>query len=236
MIDKKIIALMTGKGNNTLKDKNLYPILGKPIMYYPCMEAKKSYYMTDFYVSSEDENILETAYDLGYKKIIRPDYLSQKNSQHSDVIQHAISNIKNKADILVVLLANAPMVKREWIDDCISIILSDESLSSVVPVYNEQNHHPYRCKRINRNGFLEPFVDLNNKFISTNRQELEACYFLCHNFWVLNMKNINFSAGQKPWIFLGNNIKPYIIEETKDLHDESDSIVLERWIKTNLYL
>ena len=29
----KIVALLTGRGNNTLKDKNVLPVLGKPLLY-----------------------------------------------------------------------------------------------------------------------------------------------------------------------------------------------------------
>ena len=52
---KKIVALLTGRGNNTLKDKNVLPVLGKPLLYYPAMAAKTCSLITDFYVSSDDE-------------------------------------------------------------------------------------------------------------------------------------------------------------------------------------
>lgn len=29
----KVVALLTGRGNNTLKDKNVLPVLGKPLLY-----------------------------------------------------------------------------------------------------------------------------------------------------------------------------------------------------------
>lgn len=53
----KIAALLTGRGNNTLKDKNVLPVLGKPLLYYPAMAAKTCNLITDFYVSSDDEKI-----------------------------------------------------------------------------------------------------------------------------------------------------------------------------------
>ena len=31
----KTIALLTGRGNNTLPDKNVLDILGNPVLYYP---------------------------------------------------------------------------------------------------------------------------------------------------------------------------------------------------------
>ena len=54
----KIAALLTGRGNNTLKDKNVLPVLGKPLLYYPAIAAKTCNLITDFYVSSDDEKIL----------------------------------------------------------------------------------------------------------------------------------------------------------------------------------
>ena len=45
----KIAALLTGRGNNTLKDKNVLPVLGKPLLYYPAMAAKTCNLITDFY-------------------------------------------------------------------------------------------------------------------------------------------------------------------------------------------
>ena len=35
-----IVALLTGRGNNTLRDKNVLPVLGKPLLYYPAMAAR----------------------------------------------------------------------------------------------------------------------------------------------------------------------------------------------------
>lgn len=37
-------------------------------------------------------------------------------------------------------------VKSEWIEKGIKQIIEDETISSVVPVYQEQDHHPYRAK------------------------------------------------------------------------------------------
>ena len=57
----KVAALLTGRGNNTMKDKNVRLVLGKPLLYYPAMAAKSCDLITDFYVSSDDEKILNAA-------------------------------------------------------------------------------------------------------------------------------------------------------------------------------
>ena len=55
----KIIALLTGKGGSTLKDKNIVLINSIPLLGYPCKEAKKVKSIQKFYVSSENKKILD---------------------------------------------------------------------------------------------------------------------------------------------------------------------------------
>ncbi len=186
----KITALLTGKGSSTLKNKNLLDVMGHPVMYYPASEARKSVLINSFYCSSDSRRILDEAEKIGYTPILRPNYLSRANTQHVDVIKHAIKTIgiENVGDILIVLLANNVAVKREWIDECIEMLRADRSLSSVVPIYEDNDHHPLRGKVIDKNGCLRMAVEEYAADVSTNRQELNKCYFLAHNFWVINTK------------------------------------------------
>jgi len=235
----KIAALLTGKGNSALANKNILPILGKPLLSYPAEAARCCRYIDYFYVSSDSAKILKIAGKIGYQQIPRPAYLSGPRSQHIDVIKHALRVIKAKdgftPDILVVLLANSAAVKVEWLSACIKEILSNPAYSSVVPVCANADHHPFRAKRINFRGLLETFFDFKGKTISTNRQDLEPAYFLCHNFWVLNVKKSIFSkCGQHPWTFMGNKIKPFIVKDCCDVHSREDLIITENWLKKNL--
>lgn len=232
----KIAALLTGRGNNTLKDKNVLPVLGKPLLYYPAMAAKTCNLITDFYVSSDDEKILKAASDCGYKKIVRPVELAAPTSQHVDAIRHALGVMKQdgvEPDILVVLLANSGIVKTEWIEESITQLLKDEALSASVPVLLEMDNHPYRSKRLREDGCLDTWFDFRGKNISTNRQDLPMNFVLCHNFWTLNLKNSLYSSteGQQPWTFMGSNIKPIVVKESFDVHDEDDIRRTVKWLQ-----
>ena len=232
----KIAALLTGRGNNTLKDKNVLPVLGKPLLYYPAMAAKTCNLITDFYVSSDDEKILKAASDCGYKKIVRPVELAAPTSQHVDAIRHALGVMKQdgvEPDILVVLLANSGIVKTEWIEESITQLLKDEAVSASVPVLLEMDNHPYRSKRLREDGCLDTWFDFRGKNISTNRQDLPMNFVLCHNFWTLNLKNSLYSSteGQQPWTFMGSNIKPIVVKESFDVHDEDDIRRTEKWLQ-----
>lgn len=232
----KIAALLTGRGNNTLEDKNVLSVLGKPLLTYPCEAAKNSKYVNSFWVSSDSDKILNAAHEVGYRKIRRPDKLALPTSQHIDAIDHALevmSEKKLKPNILVVMLANSVTIKTEWIDECIKMILDDEETTAAVPVYQEMDHHPYRCKKLNKQGYLEPFFDFKDKFISTNRQDLEPAYFLSHNFWVLNLDTISRANGQKPWTFMGNKIKHFVVESAFDVHTVQDLRRSEEWLTNN---
>ena len=71
--------------------------------------------------------------------------------------------------------------------------------------------------------------------VSTNRQDLPVCYFLSHNFWVLNVKLLleSNAEGQQPWGFMGNNIAYYEIDHSIDIHDNIDLYIAKEWIKQN---
>mgnify|MGYP006421786109 CR=1 FL=1 len=233
----KIVALLTGRGNNTLGNKNILEVCGKPLLAYPAEAAKRSKNISEFFVSSDDEKILSVAYERGYKKIKRPPELGQADSKHIDAILHSLNVMKKEGiypTILVVLLANTVCVKPEWIDQCIQDIIDNPSISAIVPVVSDSDHHPYRAKRMGEDGFLEPFFDFADREISSNRQELGDCFFLCHNFWVLNVKESIYSGkGKPPWKFMGDSVRPFEVEHSIDVHTEEDLLRSEQWIKAN---
>ncbi|MGC6413875.1 MAG: cytidylyltransferase domain-containing protein [Bacteroidia bacterium] len=233
----KITALLTGRGNNTLKDKNILSVLNKPLLGYPCEASRKSEYIQDFYVSSECDKILTTASDYGFSPLRRPKALALPNAQHEDVINHAIEYLikKNKKpNILVVLLANSVTVKTEWIDACIAHVLKDKQITASVPVYRESDHHPFRAKKVNDQGYLEPFFDFQGRDISTNRQDLIPAFFLSHNFWVLNLDTYKKGVGYKPWTFMGDKVKFLEVGEAFDVHTMEDIERSEKWVKKEL--
>ena len=231
---KTVVALLTGRGNSTLLDKNILPVLGKPLLYYPAMAARTCNLITKFYVSSNDEKILKVAENCGYKRIVRPEEYSTPTAQHKDVILHALEVMKIDGvdpDIIVVLMANSGVVKKEWIEESITNILENESLSASAPVKMDQDHHPYRAKKLREDGSLDTWFDFNDETISTNRQDLPGCYYLCHNFWTLNVdKSIKAEMGQQPWGFMGNNVKPILVEDGFDVHVMEDIQRTEKWI------
>ena len=227
----KITALLTGKKNSSFKNKNEIKLHNEYIFNYPAKQAKKVKKIDFFYTSSDSKIILNQTRKIGFQSISRPKNLALKDSKHIDVLKHALNIFKKEnqyPDILIVLLANAPIVKAKWIKDCIEIITKNKEITSVVPVQNINDHHPERAKQI-KNNFLKNFI--NKKKISSNRQDLSKCFFLCHNFWVIRTDEIYKNNGQLPWSFMGKKVKAYEIKSSIDIHSAMDVEIAKILIK-----
>lgn len=88
------IALLTAKGNNqTIEDKNIKIIGGKPTMAWSILASLQSKYIDQIYVSTECSNIKKIAEEYGALVIDRPADLSQPFSNHGDVIIHGARHI-----------------------------------------------------------------------------------------------------------------------------------------------
>lgn len=231
----RVVALLTGRGNNTLADKNILPVLGRPLLAYPAMAAKGSGRISEYYVSSDCTKILEAAGWYGYRAIVRPAELASPTAQHRDAILHALDAMTEdgvEADAVLVMLANSPTIRTEWIDACIEMLEADPTATAVVPVCRDMDHHPFRAKTLAPDGSLVPFFDFESKELSTNRQDLPPNFFLCHNFWLLRIKDgVLGPVGLPPWSFMGTRVLPYEVDESFDIHDMHDVERAERWLK-----
>lgn len=239
MNSQKIAALVTARGNNTFKQKHLAEVLDHPLVWYPISAAKKCSLFERLYISSDDNQILDIGKNEGYRLIKRPENISRPTSRHVDAIFHALEIMRENdnyvPDILVVILGNTVYFKEQWLTESIRRLVDDPSLSSVVPVYRQNDHHPYRAKHIDKNGLLQSYFDFPDG-ISTNRQDLPENYFLCHNFWALRISNSVFGGnkGQAPWNFMGDKISPLVLDAGLDVHSKEDIGICEEWLTRNI--
>ena len=237
------VALLTARKGSKLKDKCFLKLNGKEFINYVIEESKKTSQINEFYCSSDSEEILKLAKNENFDPIIRPPELASDEASHVDVIKHFIDQYKlknKKIDLLIVLLGNAPIIFSEWLNEAINWIKKKPECTAVVPVYEYSDHSPYRSKLINGEGNL---VNMNNLIVSeklsTNRQLLPPTYFLCHNFWVLNIKSWQDCIpplGHPPWDFMGLNVKPILVPKSHDIHEIEDVYICEQvlnWYEKN---
>ncbi|PSJ41683.1 acylneuraminate cytidylyltransferase family protein [Allosphingosinicella deserti] len=228
-----IAALMIGRGGSSLKDKNILPVLGVPLLHWAAGAARRSRHITRFYVSSDCDRILETAAAAGYVPISRPPELATATAQSTDAVRHAfpIMERDGPVDILVVQHANVGTITEQQIDACIALLLAHPEATAVVPAHQQPEYHPMRAKRLRSDGSLEPFVPGD---VSANRQDLPTAFFFDHSFWVLRGRQAIFDPeGQAPWPCMGSRILPFETEGCKDVHDPADLETTAVWITAN---
>ena len=139
----KILAVIPARGGSKrLHRKNIYPLLGRPLISYAIEACKGSRYLNkqNVYVSTEDKEIASVALQYGAKVINRPEELAEDHVWTQDVLSHALecSEIEagNEFDVLVRVQANSPQVTSEKIDECIQK-LQDHNLWEVFTVDEE---------------------------------------------------------------------------------------------------
>ena len=174
---RRIAALLTGRGNNSLKDKNILDVLGHPVLYYPARAGRKSKLITDWYCSSDDPKILQAAFEEGYERILRPAELALPTAQHIDCIRHALS-IMDQADrlpdILVVLLANNVTVSSQWIDRCIQMMLEDEDyLDGIKGMIRDEQVNAEYAVSVNGQNFSDIFASMDDDYMKERAADVK---------------------------------------------------------------
>jgi len=125
----KIVCIIPARGKSKrLPGKNLYPLLGKPLLQWALEGCLESTYLdySNIYVSSEDSEILKTATNFGVNIINRPTELSADKVWTQEVLIHAsdyLQAIGINYDLMVRVQANSPQVKGNKIDECIEKLI-----------------------------------------------------------------------------------------------------------------
>jgi len=161
-----IAALLLGrKGSVGFPGKNLYPLLGRPLMLYPLLAALHARKVDKVYVSTDDEAIMEVARSHDATVIVRPPHLATKTALGEHAYVHGYQVIRDELakegrtiDLLVLLFCNAATILAETIDEGITVLQENDAYDSAVTVSCYNMWSPLRARRIGDDGLLHPFV------------------------------------------------------------------------------
>lgn len=95
--------------------KNIRLLAGKPLIWYAIKEAQKSKFISEVYVSTEDEEIAQISKKYRAKTIPRPMELAGDEATSDSVLKHAIEYLNFKGNI-VLLQPDNPLRQSEDID------------------------------------------------------------------------------------------------------------------------
>jgi len=215
-----IFALLLGReGSAGFPGKNIYPILGRPLMIYPMMAAENSKYIDECYLSTDSEKYKAIGRSHGWDIIDRPPELATKEALGEDAFVHGYKVVKELFDgeieLIVLLFCNAATIVPGIIDIGIEILRKHPEYDSVVTASCYNMWSPLRARKIDKNGVLTPFVPFevfgDPKTLNCDRDSQGNVWFADMGLSIVRPKCLeNIDEGLLPQKWMGRNIYPLI--------------------------
>jgi N-acylneuraminate cytidylyltransferase len=158
---KTIVIIGARSGSKSIKDKNIQPLLGKPLMAWIIEAARKSKLVNRVLVTTDSQKYAEIAKSFGAEApFLRPAEISQDTSPDIEYLIHALKWLEENEnyipDIVFKTSACAPLFRSEYFDRCVRILIENPELDSVRPI-SLSPKHPYKMWKI-KDGLIEPFL------------------------------------------------------------------------------
>lgn len=109
MKNKNLCIIPARGGSKRLKDKNIYPLLGKPLITYTIESALKTLLFNRIIVSTDSEKIKKISEKYKVEVIKRPKKLSGDKVKTESVIFHVLKKIKEEFDYIFLLQPTSPL-------------------------------------------------------------------------------------------------------------------------------
>lgn len=234
METKNIVCLIPARGGSKgVKKKNIKEINDKPLIGWTIEEAKKSKYISDIYVSTENVEISEISKQFDTEVMPRDETLALDTTSSMEVVIDFIKQLKEKNIVcnnLLLLQCTSPLRKASHIDEAIEIYLNNldkyDSLISIV----EQEEHPFLSRKINSTGMLENFMKFD-KNIYYRRQDYPKVYHINGAIYIAKVDVL-----MKEKTFETKRTYGYVMDKVSsiDIDDEVDFKVAE-WLLKDEY-
>ncbi|MGC6533384.1 MAG: cytidylyltransferase domain-containing protein [Flavobacteriales bacterium] len=109
----RTVAIIPARGGSKrLKGKNIYPLLGKPLLVYTIDALQACDFVDEIFVSSDDEDILEVGRQAGATALKRPAELADDKTPKIVAIRQAVEDplveARGVVENVIVAQANSP--------------------------------------------------------------------------------------------------------------------------------
>lgn len=158
----KVLGVVGARsGSKSIPNKNIKPLLGKPLMAWIIEAAKASKYVTRLILSTDSPEYAEVGKKYGAEvPFLRPAELATDSVPDFDFLYHAATWMRDNADfqpdVILRLPPTSPLCKTEHVDACVELLMKHsgaDSSRTVVPT----SKHPYKLWRAN-GPYIEPFL------------------------------------------------------------------------------
>ena len=215
----EVVAIIPVRaGSKGVPNKNLRPVLGKPLLGYTIEAALGAVGLDHAVVSTDGEEIAEYAASQGIATILHPKSLSTDNARTFPVIHwamHHLNAVSRNFGTCVTLRATTPFRTSSDIDTALAAYLANPEADSLVSVFELAGAHPRRLKRIDPDGWLEDCFLPEGDF-PTRRQELEPVFIRNGGIYISDVSIIERGA------LWGNRCLPFVMPAERSLNINTD--------------
>ena len=220
---KSVLAVTLARGGSRrIPKKNIADINGKPLIRYTIDEVKKSQYIDQYIVSTDDDEIFD--YCLKECKVSVFERPKASDTQTSVEALYQVVKCHNQFDYIVEIMCTNPLKTVEDIDGVIEML--DEGKSeSVVSVVRIWDTHPLRVKYL-ENGKLKNFYgDENPDKPNSRRQDLSPPAYVRNG----SIYAMTFEQLKQKSLRVDEDTLAYIMPEERTINiDEPRDLELAR--------
>ncbi len=227
MLNKKksFLAIIPARGGSkSIKNKNLYIIKKKPLIYYTIKSAINSKYLNTILLSTDSIKIANYVKKFSKIKIpfLRPKKLAGDKILTLPVLKYTLLRyekiFKNKFDFVVLLQPTSPLRTSNDIDNSIKL-LNKKKTDSLISVTSVGANHPLRMKKILKNKRLNNYISQKNTDNMNPRQTLPKVFIRNGAIYIASRELIlkNKISSKKTIAYEMSEDKSINIDNYKDI-------------------
>jgi N-acylneuraminate cytidylyltransferase/CMP-N,N'-diacetyllegionaminic acid synthase len=223
--DKSFVAVIPARGGSKgIKNKNIIPLLGRPLMYYMLQAARDSGIIDRIVVSTDSDKIKDVCFLYGVEVIDRPAELAQDDTPTEPVISHALRQLDKRYDYVALLEVTSPLIEGPHILQAAKRLV--ETKSDIVQSVVES----YVCwvAPLGKDDSLAGFYP--EKYRRKGRQALPRTYFVGGGIY---MGTWDVFANETDFFDTNLKSKAFILHEDNyvDINYGEDLIEAEKRLK-----
>lgn len=222
----KIIAIIPARGGSKgIPHKNITNLCGKPLIGYTIEAAKKSTYIDDVIVSTDDLDIKKVSEQYGaLVPFIRDSHIASDEAKTISVVVDAIQRLQaggQEYDVVILLQPTSPLRTAEEIDVAIEVFFQHQ-MEGVVSV-NVADISPFLLRTI-YNHRLHRIIDESS---TIRRQDMPTYYEVNGAIYINRVEEVTEDLS------FNDNPIPYIMnrDHSVDIDTWDDLTVAETIIK-----
>ena len=214
-----IVSIIPARGGSKgVPNKNKRLFLGHPLVAHSIMYSQSSNKISKTFVSTDDLEIMQISKKYGAEVIERPANISGDKSTTESAIEHAISSMEEKPDVIVLLQPTSPIRPKNSLDKALDSFITQkkDSLLSLSPTHNF-------FWQLSDN-IAKPHYDFMNRPMRQQMKQEDIRYIENGSLYIFNTNHFLKHSNR-----LGGDIGYIIFDEdySKEIDTEFDFIFLE---------